>query len=229
MALKLTSMLTCALFVTSCAGMGKGISTYKPPVEEEVSNSQEINSSFSETWDRMIGKLANHYFIINNVEKESRIINVSFSTDDPSDYIDCGRTRRTFVPGVGAGQEETKTYETATSSVSYKWAIPNPNAQGFTYPVIVNRNTELSGRTNIYLAPVDDGTTTINVNTRYVFTISGNLTHMMTGQFGGNFESTTISFNTNEVGRRNFPQDNVTVKCVSKGIIEQDIIDAAMP
>lgn len=62
-------------------------------------------------------QLAKSFFVVNNIEKESRLINVSFSTETPEKYINCGRTTRTFKLG---DEVLTTSYDVAADS-SYKF------------------------------------------------------------------------------------------------------------
>ena len=216
------SVVLCAALLGGCAGMGQSSFSYTPPKEVEVQNSAIINDGFEQTWNRLIANLSKQYFVINNVEKASRIINVSFSTDDPMKYIDCGVTERTFEPGPGAGQPEFFNYPSAISHTKYKATTPNPQAPNFTIPILVERRTKLEGRTNIYLAP-KEGDSEISVNTRYIFTPSVTASTLAYG--GTNTQVLdSVTFNTGNEGR-----SSEGMKCLSKGIIEQDIIKAASP
>jgi len=114
-----------------------------------VGNEAVVRLPFSDTWDLLIGQLAKSFFVINNVEKVSRIINVSFSTDKPEEYIDCGTTERTFQY---ANESQTHTDPVAGSSsfkVAGKWGEYDH------LPLIgyVDRKTSLEGRINVYVPP----------------------------------------------------------------------------
>ncbi len=222
-------ILASGLILAGCAGLAKNRIHYKGPDASKVINSEVINSSFSKTWDRLIGNLSSQYFVINNVEKASRIINVSFSSDSPTEYIDCGRTNRTFIPGPGTGQtEQTYSYETATGSTSFNAATPNPRASTYSIPGVVHRTTEVTGRTNIYLAPEGKNKTKISVNTRYIFTINSQFS---SGSWTQSWTPVTISFNTNKVGEKVLAGGDAfkTLQCVTAGTIERDVIAAAKP
>ena len=109
------------------------------------------------------------FYVINNIERESRIINVSFNTNSPSDYVDCGRTRRTYTQG-----EKTETFDYAVAdSSTYKMAgTKQPHPATFSY-ANVRRTPKLEGRSNIYVAPdaSNPSSTVVSVNTRYIVTI----------------------------------------------------------
>ena len=152
-------------------------------------------------------------------------MNVSFSTKEPSEYIDCGTTRRNFTPGFGAGEPEDYVYETAKGSTTFKMAVPNPQNPTLTMPFSVHRRTNLEGRTNIYLAPKGDKAE-ISVNTRYIFTQNLTATHLVSGQRTTE-QGQAVSFNTGKTGDTEW--GGMVLECVSKGVIEEDIIKAARP
>lgn len=221
-------LLAClSLSLVGCVGLSKNDLNYLPPAKPTISNSEIINSPFKKTWDTLIEKLATQYFVINNVSKDSRIINVSFSTDDASDYIDCGTSTRTFIPGPGAGLPETYIYPTAKSGPQFKVALPNSQNPNFTIPYLGTRKTKLEGRTNIYVAP-NSGSSKVSVNTRYIFKSSATFV-ALTGGHSMTAGAMTISFNTGNTGSHTASDKNgvLKIECVSNGVIERDIINAA--
>ena len=218
-------VLFAGMFILSgCAGFSKSTIEYYPPKAKKIVNEIIIDKPFDSVWDKLISNLSKKYFVINNVEKVSRIINVSFSSDEPENYIDCGRTSRTFMLG-SEGSPERFHYESAADSV-YKTTIPNPVNNKFNIPILVRYKTALDGRTNIYVAPKGNRTA-ISVNTRYIFK-QNVVTQALVG---GAVSQTnlTLSFNTNQEGTRELYNygEIINYKCVSKGIIEGDILRAA--
>ena len=83
----------------------------------EVQNEALFQDDFEAVWSRLVRQLATGFFIVNNIEKESRLINVSFSSANPEDYIDCGITNRTFVRGKAV--EKLEYYVAADSEYKY--------------------------------------------------------------------------------------------------------------
>src|SRR3546814_8710634 len=75
------------------------------PTQPSLTNSRTVNAGFEETWDRLVRNLSSEFFVINNIEKASRIINVSFQTDAPERYVDCGVTHRTRSEERRVGKE----------------------------------------------------------------------------------------------------------------------------
>jgi hypothetical protein len=181
----------------------------------------------------MVGRLATGFFVINNIDKASRIINVSYSTDSPRQYVDCGRSLRTFT---FKGENKTYDYAVADSSdyqVAGTWGPLN------NLPVIagLSRSTSLEGRINIYAAP-SSTSTKVSVNTKYILHINTrgvrtnyNAAGGVVGQFQIPPESSDISFTTSEPGTKNFgaPGTPQLLTCESNGRLERELLSKASP
>ena len=48
-----------------------------------------VRQPFEEAWSRAIPQIGKSFFVINNIDKSSGILNVSY-TGDPEKYVDCG-------------------------------------------------------------------------------------------------------------------------------------------
>jgi hypothetical protein len=216
------AVATAAVISVAVCGCQASQSVDRTPISAvAVSNTRSIQEPFEAVWDRMVRNLASEFFVINNVEKTSRIMNVSFSADDPSEYVDCGRSTRKFKPAMGS--ERSFSYGNADKEVSYMGATP----EGFGFLVQSRRNLE--GRANIYVAPNSAGGTDISVNIRYIINL--NATGYGLDQYG-NIASApqahpgqTWSFDTTKPSVVDRQQGEI--KCASKGILEQKILDAS--
>ena len=171
-----------------------------------------IDEDFETVWDRTVKSLSKDFFVINNIEKDSRLINVSFSSQTPEDYVDCGRSLRTFKNLRG---EQTFFYYTAENT---------EYAQTLTNGIAVNtrRRSSLDGRGNIYIAPENNGTT-VTANFRY------NVSVKLSGTtFDGRPVSPqdfVWSFNSKDVFRDSNPEGDLY--CVARGVLEGRVLDAA--
>jgi hypothetical protein len=189
----------------SCAG---STANYQAPSEIRVENERTLPISFEQAWDLYVAELSKSFFVINNISKESRIINVSFQTTTPSQFIDCGMSTRTSKhPATG---EQRFVYPTADSSTY------NAGVDGTNYLMTVNRTANLEGRINIYMAP-DDNRTLLRVNARYVWDVNVTQVSNM-GQVSPNYNS-TISFGSVEAGR------DTEITCRSNGNLEQKLLN----
>lgn len=205
MKLRLLLISLAALILGGCATSN---AIYAPPEEKKVENSTVVNGDFDTVWDQLVKKLSADFFVINNIEKASRLINLSFSTNTPSDFIDCGESTRTLKNLRG---EDKVFYKSADSA-----QFDTTNNLGHMFRI--NRTTRLEGRTNIYVAPETSGTN-VSVNTKYVLTVSMQATDISNRQVGSDIK--TYDFSTTQ------PMKKDEVMCVSNGKIEQKIIDFA--
>jgi hypothetical protein len=223
-----------AIGLAGCATQGTNSVNYTKHEPKTISNEIIVNQPYSQVWDKLVRELSKSFYVINNIDKESRIINLSFSTQSPTEYVDCGQTHRTYKQG---NKVESFDYNVADSS-NFKLAAPTQPAPAFSYYALISRNASLEGRSNIYLAPLenDKAQTTVAVNTRYMLTIN------MTGEayaqhVNGNIfpqgsiphaNPTIIAFNTNKPTEHDFGAgvDGVKViaTCFSNGKLEQDVL-----
>jgi hypothetical protein len=172
--------------------------------------------------------LAKSFYVINNIDKQSRIINVSFSTDTPEAYVDCGITTRTYSRG-----DERQTYKYHLASAStYKEATSAGINNKLPQTTVISRRPSLEGRVNIYVAP-EDQNTRASVNIRYVLTIKAEGTYMIENRYGTPIQNgtipaqtSTITFNTNQPATVNWgtPQQPLEATCQSLGRLEKDIL-----
>ena len=202
-----------------CAGCAAQRSeTYSGPQARQVESQIVLDQPFEETWDTLVRNLSKDFFVINNIEKASRIINVSFSTDNPEDFVDCGRSARQYTSPLG-GQIQHYNYDSAADT-----QFMTATDDGF--PWLMVRKTEMDGRANIYVAPADKDTE-LSVNVRYILTID------VQGQgfnkyekpvLGATYSNTyTVRFDTN----RPTKTDGEKPGCATKGELETRILQAA--
>jgi hypothetical protein len=215
-------------FVSGCAAT-QGINTvkYDPPTPAKVKNEVVIVKPYAAVWDKLVKELSKSFYVINNIDKESRIINISFHSNQPAEYADCGKTHRTYTQG---DLKEVFDYDVAGTS-EFKAATPLQPDKNFSYYVLVRREPTLEVRANIYIAPSenDKNSTVVTVNARYVFTARAK-GQVFAQHFLGNIvsyermpeEASIISFNTNAPGSINGTGEKVM--CCSKGKLEEEII-----
>lgn len=229
MKLNLILVLLLALLVSGCAVQGVNTFRYTDNTPQKITNEIIVSKTPSEVWDILVKELSKSFYMINNIDKESRIINVSFTTDNPGDYVDCGDTHRTYTQGK---KVETFDYEVANSSM-FKLATDRQYQPAFAYYYKIYRTPELEGRSNIYVAPFenDESKTVITVNVRYVMTFKDQWT-LYSEHANGSIRSirndsspsSSMFFSTKAPKTTDFP-DGVSITCFSKGRLEQEILD----
>lgn len=214
--------------IVGCATVGVATFAHEDPTPVEAENEVFVPIPFEQAWDRLVMKLATQFYVINNIDKASRLINVSFSGDRPELFVTGGTTTREFRRNDNV---ERFTYDPAASSrykTGWKWGeYKNLPATGTFY-----RETSLEGRANIYVAPDANGTR-LTVNCRYVLTVKVTGTYVAEDAFGTPVESgaipsssATASFNTNAPAKVNWgtPAEPSWATFRSTGKFEKDIL-----
>lgn len=201
----ITSMI--ATLLSGCAGRVD----YTPPESFTQSNNQVvINKSREEVWSNSVPQLGKSFFVINNIDQSSGLINISYS-GDPEKYINCGwiesyvknaRGERTYRFPAARARKRYETYE-----------------QGMF--LFIDRGMSLDGRINLIFEEVSPQSTRVTANTRYVVERDINLstangrTHSM---------SDTISFNSGESASFPMNNKNGATTCVSNGNLEEEVL-----
>ena len=227
-------LLAAALMLLSagCVTPGESRFEYREPPHALPENKIVLDRPFAEVWDQLIGGIAQSFFVINNVEKESRIINLSFSVRSPEDYIDCGQSHRTYS---FRGQTQEYDYAVAASA-SYRMVATWGEFNNLPMDIAVVRKTRLSGRVNIFVAPRDDGKTIVSVNAHYEFAVDASASMDMYNAFGTVMhtksqvsETSTVSCRTAEVGTAQWgtPPESEQVTCQATGLLESQILELA--
>jgi hypothetical protein len=217
--------------ISGCATQGVSTQRYVEPPVRTFTNEVIIEKPYSQVWDALVKQLSKSFYVINNIDKESRIINVSFVSTKPDDFIDCGRTYRTYTQGDNIERYE---YETASKS-RFKVATPNKINQNYAGFILVQRDTSLDGRSNIYVAPNEGSpnVTTVTVNARYILTIKvrqdlygqhvNGSVHFFQNLPGNDY---TVALDTKKPESIDFGAD-VSGTCLSRGILEKEILRMA--
>jgi hypothetical protein len=198
-------MAVIAMFVAGCAGK---VTYVQPTQTYKANNSITVNKPRAEVWKQMVPALGSSFFVINNLDKESGFINISYS-GNPEKYVDCG-----IIDSYVKNARGERTYRFPASS-AYKEYETMENGQNL---VFVKRKMNLEGRVNIIVQEVTLDSTLVTVNTKYVLTKDIFLSNPQ-GQ--SHRMNDSISFNTN--GSASFPQQTT---CHATGTLEQEVLSA---
>lgn len=228
---KIVLSLMLVSLLAGCATQGTNSLKYTEPEIVKINNEVVVNKQHSIVWDSIVKQISKSFYIINNIDKESRIINVSFSSNKPEDYIDCGKSIRTYTQ-----KDNVETFQYAVAGASYfKMAGDQQPHPAWASYAVVHRMPILEGRANIYIAPneTDLSKSTITVNTRYVWTVNlrgESFTEHASGRVVSHGPinippSTPMAFNTLSKGEST--DQSQKIYCVSKGIFEKEILGLA--
>ena len=197
--------LVCVISVSGCAT--SSLQFIEP---ENVGSKSEktVSKDFETAWSNMVSGLSREFFVINNIEKDSGIINVSYSADDPSQFIDCGSAE------VVTNSDEIVV--DMSKENNYPWAY-----QDGVYQFVgrVENNPSVSGRANIYMAESGGNQTSINVNARYVVKLNHTLFNNVGGQI--NRLEETATFETGSYGSIS----DSDIVCTNTGELESRILN----
>jgi hypothetical protein len=187
---------------------------YTPPLEIRESATVILRDPFETAWSKSVRALGGSFFVMNNIVKDSKIINLSYS-GDPEKYVDCGHVAIDVKEGIG-----TTTYQfpAARRSVQFKLA------RGFSTSV-VDRQMSLEGRINILFEELDKNETVVKVVVRYMVTRTG--TETVTDYIKKRISTLplpplTFSFNT---GGTDSGAGETNLTCRATGEMEKALID----
>lgn len=197
------ALATPALLLFGCAPTSKF--SYVAPKINTIDTSVSVYESKDVVWARLVKNLSSNFFVINNLEKDSGLINVSFSSSNPNDYLTCGQSKRSFKNANG---EKTYVYD-PVEATGYSTTFGNVAYN-------VRRSSNLNGRANIYVS--DTGPET-NVTVNVIFNANVTLKYynFATGAF-----LQSESFNFTPTSKTPYGDGDIT--CVSNGKVESKLL-----
>lgn len=197
-----------ACLLAACAGKVEYI---RPVSNIELQNTKIIDKPRSQVWDFAVPELGKRFFTINNLDKSSGLINVSYS-GDPERYIDCG----TITSYVQNARGE-RTYSFAGQKADQRYEVLRPNSGLF----FIHRRMSLEGRVNLIFEEIGPSKTRVTANTRYVITRHQDI---RTVDGRGNTVTDTAATNTGTVAQIGGGEQSL--ECMPTGRLEQEILAA---
>lgn len=188
--------------------------SYSPPETKTGigSNVRTVERSRDVVWNALVPELGKRFFVINNIDKASGLLNLSY-TGDPARYIDCGQVHSYVKNARGE-----RTYDFPGSRAEESYEVMQ---SGKLY--LLQRAMSLEGRMNVIVEAVSTESARVTVSTRYIVTRKQAIS-----MAGGPSQTVTdtISFNTNS--SESFPpsRDGQRSTCTSNGALETEILDA---
>ena len=148
---KILSSLVMTILLSSCAvekeKLTENVGKYVPPNIEDnnFKNSIITNKNFDETWTSVIDFVNDSFFKIENLEKDSGLLTLSFGSKEAEKFIDCGDFEYTLF---FTGEEFKGSY------IDY---------------VKSGLLAVLEAKMNINIQKIDNESTKISINTNYTF------------------------------------------------------------
>lgn len=194
--------------LASCAGK---VEITRPVSPQAGTNVKVISKSRDEVWTAAVPALGKQYFVINNLDRSSGLINISY-TGDPERYIDCGQFS-SYVKNVRG----ERTYRFPAASASQSYEVMTPQGQLLS----INRRMALEGRMNLVFEVMGPNQTRVSANTRYIVTRQADVrnTDGRTSSFTHN-----ISFNSGSQASFPMPSDGNQTHCVPTGALESEVL-----
>ena len=178
-------------------------------------NSKIIDKPRDAVWNATVPELGKKFFVINNLDKSSGLINVSY-TGDPEKYIDCGR-----ITSYVKNAQGERTYDFAGAKAQQNYEVMDPGRGLF----FIDRRMSLEGRVNLVFEEVTPSQTRVTVNTRYVV----NRQRIVRSTVNNFPQTLNDSLSLNSGGVASFPTgpDGKTSECAATGALEREVLAAA--
>lgn len=208
-------LIACSLTAIVTLGGCAGQLTYTEPASNVSMNTKTVNAPLDKVWVESVPALGKDFFVINNIDKSSGLINISYS-GDPARYIDCGRMH-SYVKNMRG--ERNYDFPIATPEDEYEAMV---NGTLFR----VRRTMKLDGRANIIFQAEGANKTKVTVNTRYV--LKRRVSVLQAGASIPSSRNDEIAFNTG--ASASFPSlgidEGQATVCQPNGQLESTILDA---
>lgn len=195
---------------------------HSPAQFTPIASSRVVAASEDMVLRRLIGRLPAAGLTVVEIDDAATAVVVSLTTNQPGEYVDCGRTRRTFE-GVWGGVE-TFDYEPAASA-AYKLTNYDGSALAATRNVVLDATATVRMQPGVAVTGMA-ATTEVRVEVSY------DLETQVTYNEGGPFafarddaEAVTraIHFQTERPGIG----DGEVALCMSNGRLEAQLLDLA--
>ena len=208
--MKTILVIIVAAFLVACAG--KVDYTRPTAVVPPGSNSKIIDRPRDTVWSTAVPELGKRFFVINNLDKSSGLINISY-TGDPDKYVDCGR----IISFVKNARGE-RTYNFAGSSAQQSYEIMESGGLFF-----IDRRMTLEGRVNLIFEEVSPSQTRVTANTRYVV----QRTRAIRAAANNASQTLSDSISFKSASSASFPgHESQAAQCAATGALEQEILEA---
>jgi hypothetical protein len=194
--------------LTGCAGK---LDYVRPSAPLRHDNSIVVDKPRDAVWNAMIPALGKQFFVINNLDKSSGLINISYS-GDPQLYVDCGR-----VTSYVKNARGERTYDFAGATASQQYEVMN-DAGLF----LISRRMTLEGRMNLIFEEEGPQKTRITANTRYVLNREMQVQSMSSQIPQSRRDS--ISFNSGQPASFPAARDGRALECQPTGRFEADVL-----
>ena len=181
--------------------VGCGTVKYNIPLDRPLGSERKIviNKGKDEVWNKLLQGVAERFFSINNIEKDSGFMNLSFRADNAELYVNCGDfvAMGKKIPVADCGISKHGNYSSGI------W-------------VFKSCETDANGRINILIQEISKNKSFIFVDIKFAVSHSTNLWNSWNGS--SMYNNTVIVFDSNNTGTNN------GITCVSTGVLEKEVL-----
>lgn len=193
-------LLILITFLLAACGGVRG--DYSPPAARDYTNSVSVTKGYDDAWEDLIAYTSQSFFSIDNFEKDSGLLTLSFGADRPSRYIDCGAFQAT-----GSG---------INFNGSYVDFLQQYNG------------AELDGKMNLRVRRMDALHTEVTVNARYLFSTPASV--VGSGRYAQTIPANNWVFDSRSQATVSVTNamdgTNNTRTCQPTGLAEREILQA---
>jgi hypothetical protein len=206
-------ILVVLLSVILLAGCAGEFNYSPPPSAPPMQNTRVVARPFESVWKDLIPALASRFFVINNIDKASGLINLSYA-GNPQSYIECG-----MMSSYVKNMRGERRYEFPAASALETYEVLDNHGL-----FVIERKMSLEGRMNLIVQEMSPTDTRLTANTRYIATRSSTA-RRMDQPVAAPGPTDTIAFNSG--GQASFPVRGTTspVTCRATGRLETEILD----
>lgn len=201
-----TGVVVAAFLLTACAGK---VDYVRPNIQATASNTKVIDKPRDAVWKAAVPELGKRFFVINNIDQSSGLINVSYS-GDPEKYVDCGR-----ISSYVKNARGERTYNFAAAKAQQSYEVMSTGL------FFIDRRMSLDGRVNLIFEEVSPTQTRVTASTKYIVKRDQTVRDVEGRSRSG---SDSVSFNSG--GAAAFPAaaDGRAAECAATGAMERDIL-----
>lgn len=195
------------LALTGCAAVN---SVHTPPAPVKIQTTKVVPSEFEPVWSGLVKELSGSFFVVNNIDKNSRFLNISFSTNQPSKYVNCGKI---VITAEGPNSKRITWDPTRTTVIR---EIGRASEYNIPVPLDIGTLPKLEGRINMYIAPGDAGGTEAKVAVRYIFSVNKRPVQPIPRNVAWQNDPISESFTTNGASD--------DMQCIATGELERELL-----
>ena len=192
--------------------------SYQRPQFYPVEESMVYDAGLEKVWDTAVKSIGGSFFALDQVQKASRTMTLSFTAATPADFVDCGVL--TYTNTGGMGDDETVTIDGAAHEARYIYA------DGASQPREVVRTTTLEGKADLVFSAEGKGKTRVTVKTRYtVGVVNKGYMPVVDGYSEGVMPFATNSSVVFSGGQTGLMHGGGLTQCVSTSALERKVLE----